>query len=119
MPIYLYRCQQCNLEIEKLQKVSDPQLTDCPTCAAATLKKVLAPVGIIFKGTGFHKNDYSGSGSKSSGSSSASSSSSDSSSSDSSSGTATATPAKAAETSSSGDSSSSPAAPSSSGTEKA
>ena len=116
MPIYLYRCQQCNLEIEKLQKVSDPQLTDCPNCAAATLKKVLAPVGIIFKGTGFHKNDYSGSGSKSSVSSSTSPASSDSSSSSSSdSSTAAPAPAKAAETSSS----SSSAASSSSGTEKA
>ena len=114
MPIYLYRCQQCNLEIEKLQKVSDPQLTDCPNCAAATLKKVLAPVGIIFKGTGFHKNDYSGSSSKSSVSSSPRPASSDSSGSSDSS-TAAPAPAKAAETSSS----SSSTASSSTGTEKA
>lgn len=61
MPIYLYRCQNCQNELEKLQKVADPPLTDCPHCQQSSLKKVLAPVGIIFKGTGFHKNDYSAS----------------------------------------------------------
>lgn len=60
MPIYVYRCQQCNEYTEALQKVSDPLLKTCPHCQADALEKVIAPVGVIFKGTGFHKNDYSG-----------------------------------------------------------
>lgn len=60
MPIYVYRCQQCNEYTEALQKASDPLLQTCPHCQAEALVKVIAPVGVIFKGTGFHKNDYSG-----------------------------------------------------------
>lgn len=59
MPIYVYKCGQCNEYHEALQKASDPLLTTCPFCQAEALTKVIAPVGVIFKGTGFHKNDYS------------------------------------------------------------
>jgi putative FmdB family regulatory protein len=69
MPIYVYRCGSCNEYSEALQKASDPPLTRCPACEAEALVRVIAPVGVIFKGSGFHKNDYSGkSTSKSSGS---------------------------------------------------
>ncbi|MBE2293958.1 MAG: zinc ribbon domain-containing protein, partial [Phycisphaerales bacterium] len=32
MPIYEYRCQSCNHELEVIQKLSDPELRDCPAC---------------------------------------------------------------------------------------
>lgn len=67
MPIYVYKCTECNEYCEALQKASDEPKKTCPACQAEALIKVIAPVGVIFKGTGFHKNDYS---SKSSGSSS-------------------------------------------------
>jgi putative FmdB family regulatory protein len=66
MPIYVYKCTQCNEYCEALQKSSDEPLKTCPHCQAEALIKVIAPVGVIFKGTGFHKNDYSGSKSNSS-----------------------------------------------------
>jgi putative FmdB family regulatory protein len=69
MPIYVYRCQECNEYTEALQKASDPLLKTCPHCQAEGLVKVIAPVGVIFKGTGFHKNDYSGKSGAASGSS--------------------------------------------------
>ena len=69
MPIYVYRCKACQEYTESLQKVNDPPLVDCPHCAAAALERVIAPVGVIFKGTGFHKNDYSAKPSSSSSSS--------------------------------------------------
>jgi putative FmdB family regulatory protein len=69
MPIYVYKCTQCNEYHEALQKASDPLLTTCPACQAESLIKVIAPVGVIFKGTGFHKNDYTSTTAKSSGSS--------------------------------------------------
>lgn len=59
MPIYVYKCTECNEYCEALQKVSDEPLKTCPNCQAEALTKVIAPVGVIFKGTGFHKNDYS------------------------------------------------------------
>lgn len=60
MPIYVYKCTQCNEYCEALQKASEEPLKTCPHCQAEALIKVIAPVGVIFKGTGFHKNDYSG-----------------------------------------------------------
>lgn len=59
MPIYVYKCTECNEYHEALQKASDEPLKTCPFCQAEALTKVIAPVGVIFKGTGFHKNDYS------------------------------------------------------------
>ncbi len=65
MPIYVYRCQSCQEYTEALQKVSDPLLTQCSHCSAEALTKVIAPVGVIFKGSGFHKNDYTAQSAKS------------------------------------------------------
>lgn len=65
MPIYAYRCQACQEETEALQKSSDAPLTTCKSCGAEALVKIISPVGVIFRGSGFHKNDYTGSGSKS------------------------------------------------------
>ncbi len=59
MPIYVYKCTECNEYCEALQKASDAPLKTCAHCQTDTLIKVIAPVGVIFKGTGFHKNDYS------------------------------------------------------------
>lgn len=68
MPIYMYRCQSCNEVHEALQKVSDDKLTKCPHCGEEALKRIIAPVGIQFKGSGWHVTDYKsgggGSGSK-------------------------------------------------------
>lgn len=68
MPIYMYRCQNCDQVHEALQKVSDDKLTTCPNCGEEALKRIIAPVGIQFKGSGWHVTDYKsgggGSGSK-------------------------------------------------------
>ena len=58
MPIYVYRCDSCGENHEVLQKVNDAPLRTCPHCGAENVRKVIAPVGVIFKGSGFHKNDY-------------------------------------------------------------
>jgi len=82
MPTYQYRCKQCGDEFEKVQSFSDDSTPKCPTCGTRSKKnisKVFGAVGISFKGSGFYKNDHSGSKSTTS----ASSSSTDSSSSDS------------------------------------
>lgn len=64
MPIYLYRCSSCGETTEALQKAGDPPLTDCPECGRNGLRKVIAPVGVIFKGSGFHVTDYGRGGRK-------------------------------------------------------
>ncbi|SED01328.1 putative regulatory protein, FmdB family [Streptomyces misionensis] len=81
MPTYQYQCTECGEGLEAVQKFTDDALTECPNCGGR-LKKVFSAVGIVFKGSGFYRNDSRGSTSssspaaKSSGSSSTSGSSS-------------------------------------------
>lgn len=84
MPTYQYQCTECGEGLEAVQKFTDDALTECPNCQGR-LKKVFSAVGIVFKGSGFYRNDSRGSSSSSSPASSKPSSSSSSSSSDSSS----------------------------------
>ncbi|MGH3518232.1 MAG: FmdB family zinc ribbon protein [Haloechinothrix sp.] len=64
MPTYQYACKECDHEFEAVQSFTDTSLTDCPDCAGP-LRKLFGSVGVIFKGSGFYRND-SRSGSKSS-----------------------------------------------------
>lgn len=57
MPIYCYKCYDCNHYEEIKQKMSDEPLTVCPQCGG-DFKRVIRNVGVIFKGSGFHVNDY-------------------------------------------------------------
>ena len=67
MPVYTYRCGNCGVEIERQQKFSDRPLVRCPECSKNTLKKVISPVRVVFKGSGFYATDHnSPSGDKSS-----------------------------------------------------
>jgi len=59
MPTYEYECQSCHQRIEAVQKFSDAPLTTCDHCGG-DLKKVFSAVGIVFKGSGFYKNDSRG-----------------------------------------------------------
>ena len=56
MPIYEYKCENGHV-FDVLQKMSDDPLAECIECGA-TVKKVLQPVGISFKGSGFYSTDY-------------------------------------------------------------
>jgi len=56
MPTYEYACRSCGEHLEVVQSFRDDPLTVCPNCGAA-LRKVFSPVGIVFKGSGFYKND--------------------------------------------------------------
>ncbi|MEU7718457.1 FmdB family zinc ribbon protein [Streptomyces tibetensis] len=82
MPTYQYQCTECGEGLEAVQKFTDDALTECPNCKGR-LKKVFSAVGIVFKGSGFYRNDSRGSSSSSSPAKSSSTSSSGSSSSDS------------------------------------
>ncbi|MEV5312623.1 FmdB family zinc ribbon protein [Streptomyces sp. NPDC052610] len=75
MPTYQYQCTECGEGLEAVQKFTDDALTECPNCGGR-LKKVFSAVGIVFKGSGFYRNDSRGSSSSSSSASSKSSSSS-------------------------------------------
>ena len=74
MPTYEYRCQDCGQELEVVQSFTDDALTKCPSCRQKALRKVFAPVGIAFKGSGFYKTDSRSSNGKSASSTNGSSS---------------------------------------------
>ena len=61
MPTYGYRCSNCGHEFEIRQKMSDEPLKTCPKCQGK-LTKILYPVGISFKGSGFYTTDYKDAG---------------------------------------------------------
>ncbi|MEU4465703.1 FmdB family zinc ribbon protein [Streptomyces sp. NPDC024017] len=65
MPTYQYQCTACGEGLEAVQKFTDDALTECPNCQGR-LKKVFSAVGIVFKGSGFYRNDSRGSSSSSS-----------------------------------------------------
>ena len=60
MPIYAYRCDACGFTKDVLQKMSDPQLTVCLSCAKPTFKKQLTAAGFQLKGTGWYATDFRG-----------------------------------------------------------
>ncbi|CAM5445305.1 FmdB family zinc ribbon protein [Streptomyces coeruleorubidus] len=64
MPTYQYQCTECGEGLEAVQKFTDDALTECPSCKGR-LKKVFSAVGIVFKGSGFYRNDSRGSSSSS------------------------------------------------------
>ena len=67
MPIYTYRCDSCGVQFERHQSFHDAPLKTCPECRSKSLKKVITPTRIIFKGSGFYATDHrSASGSKAS-----------------------------------------------------
>lgn len=67
MPVYVYRCGSCGVQFERHQFFHDAPLKICPECRKKTLKKVITPSKVIFKGSGFYSTDHkSPSGDKSS-----------------------------------------------------
>ena len=63
MPIYEYRCSSCGHQQEYIQKVNDPQHTQCPACGKETYSKMLSAAGFQLKGSGWYATDFKGSGS--------------------------------------------------------
>jgi len=61
MPIYAYKCESCGFAKDVLQKMSDSQLTECPTCGASAFKKQLTAAGFQLKGSGWYATDFKGS----------------------------------------------------------
>jgi putative FmdB family regulatory protein len=73
VPTYQYACKDCGHAFEQVQGFSDDALTVCPECDGR-LRKVFNAVGVVFKGSGFYRNDSRTSGTPTAGSSSESSS---------------------------------------------
>lgn len=57
MPTYVYRCEHCGHGFEKFQKFSDAPVEICPECDQKSVRKVLQPTGLQFKGSGWYITD--------------------------------------------------------------
>ncbi|MGF6769242.1 putative FmdB family regulatory protein [Paraburkholderia sp. GAS199] len=60
MPIYAYRCESCGFGKDVLQKMSDPQLTQCPECGKDSFRKQVTAAGFQLKGSGWYVTDFRG-----------------------------------------------------------
>lgn len=58
MPIYVYQCNACGERMDKLQKISDPVLVDCPLCGQPALQKMVTAAGFRLKGSGWYETDF-------------------------------------------------------------
>jgi len=60
MPIYAYKCDSCGFAKDVLQKLSDPLLTECPSCGKSTFSKQVTAAGFQLKGSGWYATDFKG-----------------------------------------------------------
>ena len=58
MPIYEYRCESCDHRLEKLQKMSEGDLVDCPECERPDLKRLVSAAAFRLKGSGWYETDF-------------------------------------------------------------
>lgn len=58
MPIYEYRCESCDHKLEKLQKMSEGDLVDCPECERPSLKRLVSASAFRLKGSGWYETDF-------------------------------------------------------------
>jgi len=56
VPTYQYACTACGHQLEAVQSFADEPLIECPTCEGR-LRKLFSSVGVVFKGSGFYRND--------------------------------------------------------------
>jgi putative FmdB family regulatory protein len=65
VPLYEYQCKACHHRFEKIQKFSDPLVTECPECGEDKVEQMISAPAVQFKGTGWYVTDYAKKGSHS------------------------------------------------------
>ncbi|MCH9689592.1 MAG: zinc ribbon domain-containing protein [Gammaproteobacteria bacterium] len=58
MPIYEYQCNACQHTFDKLQKMSDEPIKQCPECGQNTVDKLVSAAAFQLKGTGWYVTDF-------------------------------------------------------------
>jgi len=58
LPIYEYRCESCDHRMEKLQKMSEGVLVDCPECERPALKRLISASAFRLTGSGWYETDF-------------------------------------------------------------
>ncbi|MBS1704678.1 MAG: zinc ribbon domain-containing protein [Armatimonadetes bacterium] len=60
MPTYVYECKTCEKTFEVEQRITENALTDCSCGASGSLRRLIQPTAMMFKGSGFYVNDMAG-----------------------------------------------------------
>ena len=58
MPIYSWKCKDCDYSFDTIQKVKDP-IPKCEECESVNVVKILSTFGFILKGNCWAKDGYS------------------------------------------------------------
>lgn len=58
MPTYEYECESCGISFERLQRISDEPIRNCPECGGEVRRLISTGGGLVFKGPGFYATDY-------------------------------------------------------------
>jgi len=58
MPTYVYECSSCNKQFEIQQRITEGPIDTCECGSTGTVKRIIQPIAVVFKGSGFHINDY-------------------------------------------------------------
>lgn len=61
VPTYVYECRECEKVFEKDQRISEDPIKDCDCGAKGSVKRLIQPTAVMFKGSGFYVNDSTGS----------------------------------------------------------
>ena len=64
MPIYAFECRQCGHDFDRLQKIADPDPTECPACGAAQVVRQLTAPAFRLSGSGWYETDFKKDGDK-------------------------------------------------------
>ncbi len=58
MPIYEYECTQCGHQLDALQRINEPRLSECPACNKTSLKRLISAPNFRLKGKGWYETDF-------------------------------------------------------------
>ncbi|MBS3812549.1 MAG: FmdB family zinc ribbon protein [Candidatus Bipolaricaulota bacterium] len=58
MPLYKYRCNECDNVFKVLRMNGEEEDPECPECGSKSVERMVSSVGIRFKGKGFYRTDY-------------------------------------------------------------
>ncbi len=58
MPIYEYKCENCGIIFEVIQKITDKKLTKCKSCKSGKLQRLVSSSGFRLKGSGWYETDF-------------------------------------------------------------
>jgi len=58
MPIYEYECKECGHQLDALQGINEPILSECPACKTTSLKRLISAPNFRLKGEGWYETDF-------------------------------------------------------------